>query len=61
LSFEDLVSQNGYRGKYLFQRVESIIAGVVELLRNLSLDKTGQQNNNVQVFKDKSAVKICKT
>jgi len=36
------------------------MTGVVKLLRNISLGKTGQQNNNVQVFKDKSAVKICK-
>jgi len=39
LSIRDLVSKNGHRSEYLLKRVESIIAEVIKLPRNVFSSK----------------------
>jgi len=55
------MSKDRYGGECFLERVESILTGGVELLRNVLLDEACQWNDNVQVVKDKLAVKVCET
>jgi len=47
LSIGNPMSEDGSRGKYLFERVESISTGKVKLPVNILLDKACQWNDNV--------------
>jgi len=61
LSIENPVSEDGSGGKYLFKRVESIMTGRIKLPGNVLLDEACQWNDNVQVVKDKLAIKVSKS
>ena len=61
LSIENPVSEDGSGGKYLFKRVESIMTGRIKLPGNVLLDEAYQWNDNVQVVKDKLAIKVSKS
>jgi len=61
LSIGNPISKDGSRGKYLLEKVESIMTEGVKLSRNILLGEVCQWNDNVQVVEDKPAVKICKT
>jgi len=54
------MSENGSRGEYLLEGVESIMTGGVKPPENILSDKACQWNDNVQVIEDKPVVKICK-
>ena len=60
LDIRNPISENGSRGKYLLERVESIMTGGVELLRNVLLSEACQWNDNVQIIKDKLVIEISK-
>ena len=55
------MSEDRSRGKCFFERVESILTGGVELLRNVIPGETCQWNDNVQVVEDEPVVKVCET
>ena len=61
LSIENPVSEDGSGGKYLFKKVESIMTGRIKLPGNVLLDEACQWNDNVQVVKDKLAIKVSKS
>jgi len=55
------MSKNRSGDKCLLERVKSIMTGGVEFPRNVLSGEACQWNDNVQVVKDKPAVKVCKT
>jgi len=55
------MSEDRSGGKCLFERVESIMTGGVELPRNILPDEVCQWNDNVQVVKDELLIKIYET
>ena len=61
LSIRNPMSKDRSGGKCFLERVESILTGGVELLRNVLSGEAYQWNDNVQVVEDEPAVKVCKT
>ncbi len=55
------MSENGSGDEYFLERIESAMTGRVKILRNILPDKACQWNDNVQVVKDKPAIKISET
>ena len=61
LSIENPMSENRSGDEYFLERIESAMTGRVKILRNILPDKACQWNDNVQVVKNKPAIKISKT
>ena len=58
MSIRNLISENRSGCECLFERVESITIGGVELPENVLLNEVYQWNDNVQVVEDKLAIEI---
>ena len=52
------MSEDRYRDKCFFERVENILTKGVKLPRNVLLGEACQWNDNVRVVEDKPAVKF---
>jgi len=58
LSIGNPMSEDRSGNKCFLERVESILAGGVELPRNVLPGEACQWNNNVQIVEDEPAVKV---
>ena len=61
MSIGNSISEDRSKIKCLFERVESITTGGVELSRNVLLGEACQWNDNVQIVEDELVIKISKT
>jgi len=61
LNIGNPMSEDRSRSKYLLERVESITTEGVKLPGNVLLGNLYQWNDNVQVVKNKPAIKVSET
>ena len=61
LSIENPMSKDGSGGKYLLERIESIMTEGVKLPKDVFLDEACQWNDNVWVVEDELVIKVSET
>jgi len=55
------VCENQSRSEHLFQSVKNFITEVIKIPENILLDEMDNENNNIQVFIDKSIIEVGKS
>jgi len=57
----DSVCENQSRSEHLFQSVKNFVTEVIKIPENILLDEMDNENNNIQVFIDKSIIEVGKS